>query len=77
MNVIEIVKQELGLVCALPPHDIEEEANLVSFGLDSMRTMELIAALDTRFNIRIDEDDIETMATVGDVARAVERSQKA
>ena len=76
MNVSEIVKEELARVCAVPVEDIQDDADLVSFGLDSMRTMELIVALDARFNIRIDEDDIETVATVGDVIRAVERSQE-
>jgi acyl carrier protein len=76
MNISEIVKQEVAQVCAVTPAEIRDEASLAEYGLDSMRSMELIVSLESRFNIQIHDDDLGDVRTVADVIRALQRTVK-
>jgi acyl carrier protein len=76
-NVSQIVKREVALTCAIPVEEVEDEGNLVGYNLDSVRIFELIVALETEFDTRIEDADLEGIKTVGDVIRIIERNLKA
>lgn len=76
MTISEIVKQEVAQICAITPAEVRDEANLAEYGLDSMRSMELIVSLESRFKIQIHDDDLGDVRTVSDVIHALERTVK-
>lgn len=53
-TVIECLRQEVPSV----PIDIDHDAELASYGLNSMKLVEVLFALEDAFEITIDEDDI-------------------
>lgn len=53
-TVIECLRQEVPSV----PIDIDHEAELASYGLNSMKLVEVLFALEDAFEITIDEDEI-------------------
>ena len=73
MTVSHAIKQELALVCGLSPETIKDEAWLIEFGLDSIRSMELIIALEAHFDIEISNDDLAALTTVSNVVQLVEK----
>ena len=77
MSISDAVKHEITQICATPIEDIRDDASLAEYGLDSMRSMELIVALEARFKIQIHDGDIGVVPTVGDMVRAIERYPRA
>ena len=53
-TVIECLRQEVPSV----PIDIDHDAELASYGLNSMKLVEVLFALEDAFAITIDEDEI-------------------
>ncbi len=74
IDVSKIVRQEVAQICATAVEEVKDEGSLVEYGFDSVKSMELIAALEAHFDIRIDDADIDGLQTVGDVVRAIERA---
>ena len=66
-----IIKRLLAEVCALDESSIESEVSLIEYGLDSARGIDLLVALEGEFDIRIPDQDITRMRTLGDVAAYV------
>ena len=62
--VIEILARELGVPEAQLTHDASLEADL---GADSLTLVQLIMALEDRFNLTIPDERSEGVKTVGDV----------
>ncbi len=74
INVSSIVKEQVAQTCAVPVNDVKEETNLIEYGLDSVRSMDLIVALETQFDIDIGDANIADLRTVGDVIQIIERT---
>lgn len=72
IDVSKSVRQEIAQICATAVEEVKDEGSLVEYGFDSLKTVELIVALEAHFDIEIDETDIEGLQTVGDVIRAIE-----
>ncbi len=72
VDVRQIVRQEVAQIRAISLEEVKDEGSLVEYGFDSLKSMELIVALEARFSITIDDADIDGMQTVNDVVRAVE-----
>jgi acyl carrier protein len=70
-DIGQIVRQEVATTCAVPVEEVRDEAPLLEYKLDSVRIFELIVALETHFDIRIADADIEGIRTVGDVIQAI------
>lgn len=63
-RVSEIIKEQLNT----GDTKITEETNFKDdLGADSLDLFELVMALEEEYNIEIDSNDLESMATVGDV----------
>jgi acyl carrier protein len=60
------------------PDEPTESTELVAhLGLDSLAVMEVVADVEDRFELTIEDDDLRALFTVGDVARAIEARLKA
>ncbi|NBH82125.1 acyl carrier protein [bacterium C-53] len=63
-RVSEIIKEQLNTGAA----EITEATSFKDdLGADSLDLFELVMALEEEYNIEIDSNDLEAMATVGDV----------
>ena len=52
---------------------VQPDARLVTFGLDSIRTMDVIIGLEAEYDIDIYETEIAPLETVADVVQLLER----
>ncbi len=74
MTVKQQIKQELATICAInDANSIKDEAWLIEYGLDSLRSMELVMALEDYFQIELSDEAIGRLQTVGDVVTLIER----
>lgn len=63
-DVKKIINEQLGI----NENEITMDSNfLEDLGADSLEIIDLIMALESEFDLEVPEEDIEEMATVGDV----------
>ena len=68
------IKQLLVDELSVNPDDVTLEAELVSdLGINSIELAEIVMECETQFNITIDDEDLHTFVTVGDVVNYLER----
>ncbi len=71
-DVKEVVVEQLNV----NPDEIKEESKFVEdLGADSLDVVELVMALEEKFDIEIPDADAEKIATVGDAIKYVEDHQ--
>ena len=78
MNRQEILEKVVELANdTLDIDDVElnEDTNLKDLGADSFDLLELVTALEDEFELTMDDDDVEKIATVGQVVDAIENAQ--
>lgn len=78
MNRQEILEKVVELVNdTLDVDNVEfsEDTNLKDLGADSFDLLELVTALEDEFELTMDDDDVEKIATVGQVVDAIENAQ--
>ena len=78
MNRQEILEKVVELVNdTLDIEDVElnEDTNLKDLGADSFDLLELVTALEDEFELTMDDDDVEKIATLGQVVDAIENAQ--
>ena len=57
---------------------VKQEASFIDdLGADSLDTVELVMAFEEEFGIEIPDDAAETIQTVGDAVKFIEKAQKA
>lgn len=72
--MFEKIKQLLVDELSVNPDDVTPEAELVSdLGINSIELAEIVMECETQFNITIDDEDLHTFVTVGDVVNYLER----
>ncbi len=72
--MFEKIKQLLVDELSVNPDDVTLEAELVSdLGINSIELAEIVMECETQFNITIDDEDLHTFVTVGDVVNYLER----
>lgn len=77
-KVVEVVNDTLELGADVT---LDESTNLKELGADSFDLLELVTALEDEFSITyefsitFDDDAVGKIATVGEVAAAIERAQ--
>lgn len=72
MTILTTIQREMGIVCGVTPSDVVPEARLIAFGLDSVRTMDVIIGLEAEYGIDIYETEIAQLETVADVVQLIE-----
>lgn len=72
--MFEKIKQLLVDELSVNPDDVTLDAELVSdLGINSIELAEIVMECETQFNITIDDEDLHTFVTVGDVVNYLER----
>ena len=70
-RVKKIVVEHLGV----EPDKVTENANFIDdLGADSLDTVELVMAFEEEFNVEIPDDAAETIVTVGDAIKFLEKN---
>ena len=70
-RVKKIVVEHLGV----EPEKVVESANFIDdLGADILDTVELVMAFEEEFNVEIPDDAAETIVTVGDAVRFLEKN---
>lgn len=70
-KVKEIIVNELGV----EPEKVTEDASFVEdLGADSLDTVELVMAFEEEFGVEIPDDAAETILTVGDAVKYIDKA---
>ena len=64
---LESIKSHLAQICGIEASSIEGPRPLVEYGLDSVRAMDLIIALEEEFQIIIEDDEVSGLRTLDDI----------
>lgn len=70
-KVVELVNDTLDVDNV----ELSEDTNLKDLGADSFDLLELVTALEDEFELTMDDEDVEKIATVGQVVDAIENAQ--
>lgn len=73
MGVVEKIKSEVAKICKIETEQINNDALLIQYGLDSISCLELIVVLEDYFGIEVQDDDLAKIRTVEEVATLVEQ----
>jgi acyl carrier protein len=77
MNILTTLQREIAIVCGVQPEQVQPTALLVEFGLDSVRSMDLIIGLEAEYDIEINDAEMIHLETVADVVGLVEAKMPA
>jgi acyl carrier protein len=74
-EIASTIRRLVAQYCALSMEKIQDQGMLVGYGMDSVRTLDLLMALEDEYGIQIDEQDPELgqIKTIADLAALVER----
>ena len=73
MSLFEEIKDVVSEQLGAKPEDVKPGSSFIDdLGADSLDTVELIMALEERFNIEIPDEDAEKMQTIDDVVKYIE-----
>ncbi|HMQ30686.1 MAG TPA: acyl carrier protein [Chloroflexaceae bacterium] len=73
MTTREQITNELARLCAINTAAVRGEARLIEYGLDSLRSLELVIALEERFDLELPDELIAHVRTVDDMVALIER----
>jgi len=68
----ESIKVILGEISGIDPNTVEESTKIRSLGLDSFQMIEMLAAVETVYNISLDEGAILRVVTIRDLIDQIE-----
>ncbi len=71
-KVIDIINDTLDIEDSA---ELDEATNLKELGADSFDLLELVTALEDEFELTMDDEAVEKIATVGQVVDAIENAQ--
>ena len=78
MNIYEEIKKVVIKQLGVKPEEVTSEALFINdLGADSLDTVELIMALEERFDIEVPDEDAEKMHRVSDVVSYIENRKGA
>ncbi|MCI0416973.1 acyl carrier protein [bacterium] len=72
----EKVREKIAAFLNQPLANIEDEAILTSLVPESFLLVELVIELQEEFGVRLMQDDLKNVRTVGDLAAVVEQNAK-
>ena len=75
-DVFDRVKAIVVKHLEAPPEKVTEKASFIDdLGADSLDNVELVMAFEEEFGVEIPDDAAETIQTVGDAVKFIEKSQ--
>ncbi len=72
MSVLEIISKEVAEISPMQTQTVSEDALLIQYGLDSVRSMDLVCALEEHFEIEVPDEDLAGLKRISDVIKLVE-----
>lgn len=66
------VRELVAQACAVDVAAVKPDGRLVEYGMDSVRAVDLLVALEDRFGIEISDAEAAGMKTVADIVRCIE-----
>jgi acyl carrier protein len=76
-DIPETVKAILARVCAIEASIIREDAQLVGYGLDSVRAVDFMVELEQTYEIQVPDEDVAKIRTLRDVTNYIRRRRGA
>ena len=78
-DTLETVTRFIAEVCAVDLSTVQPSGKLLAYGLDSVRLLDLILAVEDRYGLEIGDSDPElaTVETVADLAAFIDRRRGA
>ena len=75
--MLEKIQEMLAEALNLPAEKVTADAKIVDdLGADSLDVVELLSRLEDEYGVVIPDEDVEGLATVGDVAAEIEKLTK-
>ena len=71
-QVTQVVGETLDVADGV---ELTEDTNLKELGADSFDLLELVTALEDEFGLTLDDDDVEKIATIGQVVDAIKNAE--
>ncbi len=76
MALIDEVKEVVVEQLSVNPDEVKEDSKFVEdLGADSLDVVELVMALEEKFDIEIPDSDAENIITVGDAIKYIENNK--
>lgn len=75
-STLDIVREVISEQLAVKLTELSPESKFVDLGADSLDTVEIMMSLEERFDITIEEDGTEKIATVKDAADLIDQVKK-
>ena len=76
MAIIDEVKEVVVEQLNVNPDEVKEDSKFVEdLGADSLDVVELVMALEEKFDIEIPDSDAESIVTVGDAIKYIENNK--
>lgn len=69
-EIENLVKEKLNIP------EIDKEATLATYGLDSLDVVEFILSLEEKYDISFDAEDTKDIKTIGDLLNVIESKLK-
>lgn len=76
-DVMQRFETILTTTFGVPAEDISPDATFESLGLDSLDVVELTLVIEEELGVKIEDEELEDVRTVGDAVARVEAKQQA
>ncbi|HWI23216.1 MAG TPA: acyl carrier protein [Baekduia sp.] len=74
-DILKAIRDELAAIKVPGAETAEAETTFEELDVDSLDLVELVKALEDRFDVQISDDDLKGIASVGDAIKLVEGLQ--
>lgn len=71
--VLETVKKTIANVCSMDVTKVDPQRDMLEYGMDSARAMDLIVSLEDKFDIEISDEVMVGLRTGNDIVMALEQ----
>jgi acyl carrier protein len=71
--VLETVKKTIANVCSMDVTKVDPQRDMLEYGMDSARAMDLIVSLEDKFDIEISDEVMIGLRTGNDIVMALEQ----
>ena len=71
--VLETVKRTIANVCSMDVTKVDPQRDMLEYGMDSARAMDLIVSLEDKFDIEISDEVMVGLRTGNDIVMALEQ----
>jgi acyl carrier protein len=75
-DILQAIRDELAAIKVPGAETAEPETTFEELDVDSLDLVELVKALEDKFDVTISDDDLKGIASVGDAMKLVEGLQK-